>query len=200
MKKEELTALGISEDVAAKVLEINGKDIEHAKAVKDKDIKTLQDERDGYKTRAETAEATLQNFDGIDPQKIQSELQTWKDKAAAAEKDFNAKITQRDQRDWIKGQLDTYGVTSPYARSAIQAECMDEKSGLKWKDGAFFGFDEYMKKAKEKDPGLYQTDEEKAEAEKQKQQQEKAPAFTGPAGDGKTGGDGKKPFTVPTVF
>lgn len=200
MKKEELTALGISEDVAAKVMEINGKDIEHAKAVKDKDIKTLQDERDGYKTRAETAEATLQNFDGIDPQKIQSELQTWKDKAAAAEKDFNAKITQRDQCDWIKGQLDTYGVTSPYARSAIQAECMDEKSGLKWKDGAFFGFDEYMKKAKEKDPGLYQTDEEKAEAEKQKQQQEKAPAFTGPAGDGKTGGDGKNNFSFPLIF
>ena len=199
MKKEELTALGISEDVAAKVLEINGKDIEHAKAVKDKDIKTLQDERDGYKTRAETAEETLKNFEGIDPQKIQTELQSWKDKASAAEKDFNAKITQRDQRDWIKGQLDTYGVTSPYARSAIQAECMDEKSGLKWKDGAFFGFDEYMKKAKEKDPGLYQTEDEKAEAEKQKQQKENAPAFTGPTGDGKVG-DGKKTFTVPAVW
>lgn len=48
MKKEELVALGIAEDVAAKVLEINGKDIEHAKSVKDKEIKTLQDERDGY--------------------------------------------------------------------------------------------------------------------------------------------------------
>lgn len=200
MKKEELTALGISEDVAAKVLEINGKDIEHAKDVKDKDIKTLQNERDGYKTRAETAEATLQNFDGIDPQKIQSELQSWKIKASAAEKDFNAKITQRDQRDWIKEQLDTYGVTSPYARSAIQAECMDEKSGLKWKDGAFFGFDEYMKKAKEKDPGLYQTAEEKAEAEKQKKQQENAPAFTGPTGDGKPGGDGKKTAKAPAFF
>ena len=200
MKKEELTALGISEDVAAKVLEINGKDIEHAKTVKDKDIKTLQDERDGYKTRAETAEETLKNFEGIDPQKIQTELQSWKDKASAAEKDFNAKITQRDQRDWIKAKLDKYGVTSRFARDAIQTECMDEKTGLKWKDGAFFGFDEYMKKAKEEDPSLYQTDEEKAEAEKQKQQQEKAPAFTGPTGDGKTGGDGKKPFTVPTVF
>ena len=200
MKKEELTALGISEDVAAKVLEINGKDIEHAKAVKDKDIKTLQDERDGYKTRAETAEATLQNFEGIDPQKIQTELQSWKDKASAAEKDFNAKITQRDQRDWIKAKLDKYGVTSRFARDAIQTECMDEKTGLKWKDGAFFGFDEYMKKAKEEDPSLYQTDEEKAEAEKQKQQQEKAPAFTSPTGDGKPGGDGKNNFSFPLIF
>lgn len=199
MKKEELTALGIAEDVAAKVLEINGKDIEHAKAVKDKEIQTLMDERDGYKTRAETAEGTLQKFEGIDPQKIHDELQSWKDKASAAERDYTAKITQRDQRDWIREKLDKYGVSSPFSRSAIQTECMDEKSGLKWKDGAFFGFDEYMKKAKEKDPGLYQTDEERAEAEKQKQQKENAPAFTGPTGDGKVG-DGKKTFTVPAVW
>lgn len=200
MKKEELTALGISEDVAAKVLEINGKDIEHAKSVKDKEIKSLQDERDGYKTRAETAEGTLKNFEGIDPEKIQTELQSWKDKAAAAEKDYNAKITQRDQRDWIRGKLDSYGVSSPFARDAIATECMAESTGLKWKDGAFFGFDEYMKKAKEKDPGLYKTKEEQEEEEKKKQQQEKAPQFTGSTGDGKPGGDGKKPFTVPSIF
>lgn len=200
MKKEELTAIGIAEDVAAKVLEINGRDIEHAKAVKDKEIKSITDERDEFKTRAETAEGTLRNFEGIDPQKIQAELQSWKDKAATAEKDYTAKITQRDQRDWIKGKLDSYGVASPYARDAIVSECMADSTGLKWKDGEFFGFDEYMQKAKEKDPSLYQTAEEKAEEDKKKQQQENAPKFTGPAGDGNPGGDGKKPFTVPRIF
>lgn len=197
MKKEELVALGIAEDVAAKVLEINGKDIEHAKSVKDKEIKSLQDERDGYKTRMETAEATLKGFDGIDPEKLQGEVKSWQEKAAQAEKDFNSKITQRDQQDWIKGQLDTYGVTSPFARSALIAECMSESSGLKWKDGAFFGFDEFMKKAKEKDSGLYQTEEEKKTAEEAAKAAAKAPKFTGPAG-GKTGT--KEEFKVPTLW
>lgn len=197
MKKEELTALGISEDVAAKVLEINGKDIEHAKSVKDKDIKALQDERDGYKSRAETAETTLQSFEGIDPQKIQSELQTWKDKASAAEKDYNAKITQRDQRDWLKGKFDEYGVASPYARKQLEAECMAEGSGCAWKDGAFFGFDDFMKAAKAKDASLYMTAEEKAEAEKAEKLKDKAPTFTGPTGDPAPAPD---KFTPPKIF
>ena len=68
MKKEELVALGISEETAAKVLEINGKDIEHAKGVvttaKDKTIADLTTERDDFKTRLTTAETTLKGFEG----------------------------------------------------------------------------------------------------------------------------------------
>ena len=79
MKKEELVALGITEDVAAKVLEMNGKDIEHAKGVvttaKDKTISDLTTERDDFKTRLTNAEETLKSFEGIDPQKIQQEIQ-----------------------------------------------------------------------------------------------------------------------------
>ena len=74
MKKEELIALGISEEVAAKVMAINGADIEHAKAAKDKERKPIEDERDGYKTRAEAAEETLKSFDGIDPATVKQEV------------------------------------------------------------------------------------------------------------------------------
>ena len=44
MKKEELTALGLTDEQAGKILAINGNDIEHAKAVKDKEIGTLTEE------------------------------------------------------------------------------------------------------------------------------------------------------------
>ena len=198
MKKEELTALGISEEVSAKVLEINGKDIEHAKSAKDKERKSVEDERDGYKTRAETAEETLKSFEGIDPAKLQDEIKTWKNKAEQAEKDYTAKITRRDQRDWLNAQCDTYGIKSPYARSAILAECMDVEKGLKWKDGAYLGFGDYMKSAKEKDPGLYETEEERKKRETEEAAEEGAPRFTGPA-DNKHGGGGE-PFTVPKIF
>ena len=187
MKKEELVALGITEDVAAKVLEMNGKDIEHAKGVvtaaKDKTISDLTTERDDFKTRLTNAEETLKSFEGIDPQKIQQEIQDYKKRAEDAEADFAKKMTARDQKDWIKTKLDEYGVASPYARKQLEAECMSAESGLTWKDGAFFGFDDFMKKAKESDNGLYMTAEEKEKAAKEEELKKKSPFFSGPAGN-----------------
>lgn len=171
MKTEELTAIGLSEEQATQVLAIHGKDIEKHK----KTITTLETEKEGLKGQLSTAEAALQKFEGIDPQQIQQEIQTYKEQAEAAQKNFQAQITARDQRDWLKQKFDTYGVTSPYARKQLEAECMAEGSGLTWKDGAYFGFDDYMKAAKEKDKSLYLTDEEKKALEK-------APKFTGPNG------------------
>jgi DNA repair exonuclease SbcCD ATPase subunit len=197
MKTAELTAIGLTEEQATQVLVMNGKDIESAKAAKDKVIADLTGERDDYKDRLETAETTLKGFEGIDPQKIQQEVQTYKQQAEDAEKDFAKKILQRDQADWLKGKLDEYGVASPYARKQLIMEITDETNGLKWKDGAFMGLDDYMKSAKEKDGNLYQTAEEKAAAEKAAAEAAKAPKFTGPTGDSK--GDGDK-FVPPKIF
>lgn len=197
MKTEELTALGLTDEQAKQVHALNGKDIEAAKAAKDKAIDDLKAERDGLQTRLGTAEDTLKKFEGIDPQKIQQEIQDWKQKAEDAKADFTKQMTQRDQKDWIKSKLDEYGVSSPYARSAITAECMSPSAGLTWKDGAFFGFDDFMKAAKQKDAGLYQTAEEKAAAEKAGKQKEKAPAFTGPTGNH---GSGSEKYTPPKIF
>ena len=69
---------------------------------------------------------------------------------------------------------------------------------LPWKDGAFLGFDDHMKAAREKDKTLYQTAKEKAEAEKAKGQQEKAPYFTGRAGNHNTQ-PGEK-YVPPKIF
>ena len=194
MKTEELTAIGLTEEQASQVLAMNGKDIEKHK----KQITTLEGERDAANAQLAEANATLKKFEGIDPQQIQTELQTYKTKAEEAEKNYNRQITQRDQRDWINSKLDEYGVTSPYARRQLTSDCMAEDSGLSWKDGAFFGFDDFMKAAKTKDNGLYQTAEEKAEAEKAAALKDKAPTFTGPTGDPTPGTD--KKFTPPKVF
>lgn len=193
MKTEELTAIGLTEEQATQVLAINGKDIEKHKTR----ITALEGERDNYKTQLDTANATLKKFEGIDPTKIQEEIQTYKDQAEKAEKDYNHQITQRDQKDWIGKKLDEYGVTSPFARRQLTSDIMAEDSGLSWKDGAFFGFDDFMKAAKEKDNSLYQTAEEKAAAEKAAALKNKAPTFTGPAGDPEPP---TKKFTPPKVF
>lgn len=193
MKTEELTAIGLTEEQATQVLAIHGKDIERHK----KSITALETERDDLKGRLDTAESTLKSFEGIDPAKIQQEVQTYKQQAEDAEKRFAAQITQRDQRDWLKGKFDEYGVASPYARKQLETECMAEGSGCAWKDGAFFGFDDFMKAAKAKDNSLYMTAEEKAEAEKAAKLKDKAPTFTGPTGDPASKSD---KYTPPKIF
>jgi len=209
MKTAELTALGITEEVATQILAINGKDIENAKATvttaKDKEIAALTTERDGLQSQLDTAAATLKKFEGIDPEQIQTELQTYKTQAEEAEKKFTREITTRDQKAWLTAKLDEYGVKSPLARRQITADVMSETDGLKWqpeKDGkpaTFFGFDDYMKAAKAEDPALYQTAEEKAEAEKKAELEKKAPAFTGPTGD-EGGSQGAAKYTPPKIF
>ena len=117
--------------------------------------------------------------------------------------------------------MEEYGVTSPYARKQLMAECMDEKSGLKWKgadtgfygfddfmkgaDTGFYGFDDFMKDAKKADPSLYQSAEEKAASEKEAQEAAKtaeaaknAPKFTSPAAQPASGGKSAPP--PPIIF
>lgn len=209
MKTEELTALGISEEVAAKVLAINGKDVEHAKSTvgeaKQKEIDKLTGERDGLQAKLDTATATLEKFKDIDPDQIQSELKTYKERAEKAEQDYARGITERDQKDWLKRKLDEYGVKSPLARKQIMREVMSPEDGLKWqpekgdKPAAFYGFDDYMKAAKAEDETLYLTAEEKAAAEQQEDLEKDGPEFTGPAGD-KPGAGGKERYTPPKIF
>lgn len=165
-----------------------------------KAVGKLESERDGYKTQlAELQEAT-KGFEGMDAEKVKAEIANLKKKAEDAEKSFNAQITARDQRDWLKGKLEEYGVTSPYARKQLMAECMDEKSGLKWKgaDTGFYGFDDFMKDAKKADPSLYQSAEEKAEAAKTAEAAKNAPKFTSPATQPANGGKSAPP--PPIIF
>lgn len=194
MKTEQLTELGLTEEQAAKVLVLNGLSIEKHKKRAD----LLETEKQDLAGRLQTAEQTLEGFKGIDPEKIQQEIDGYKQKAENAEKNFASQMKARDQRDWLKEQFDKYGVSSPFARRQLESDCMSE-DGLKWdeKNKTFFGFDDFMKSAKEKDAGLYQTQEEKEAAEKEAQQNENKPKFTGSLNS--RGGDDKK-YVPPKIF
>lgn len=194
MKTEQLTELGLTEEQATKVLALNGLSIEKYKKRAD----LLETEKQDLAGRLQTAEQTLEGFKGIDPEKIQQEIDGYKQKAENAEKNFASQMKARDQRDWLKEQFDKYGVSSPFARRQLESDCMSE-DGLKWdeKNKTFFGFDDFMKLAKEKDAGLYQTQEEKEAAEKEAQQNENKPKFTGSLNP--RGGDDKK-YVPPKIF
>lgn len=121
---------------------------EHNKA-----ITKIELERDAEKERADTAEDTLKTFEGIDPAKIQEELNTWKQKVENAEKDYADKIYQRDFEDALKTALAEYEFSSEAAKKSISAEVVG--AGLKLKDGKILGFSDLMAQLKEADESAF---------------------------------------------
>ena len=180
------------------LLDIHSADVTKKNKALEKQVTDLTTDRDNLQDQLTKANEALTGFEGIDPAKLKEEVEKYKKAAKDAENDFKTKMTQRDQKDWLKGKMDEYDVTSPYARAQLISEIMSEESGLKWKDNAFFGFDDFMKAAKEKDSSLYKTAEEKDAEAKKQEQEEKAPAFTGPTGG--TNGDGGKKYVPPKIF
>lgn len=125
-----------------------------------KTLSKVEGERDNWKSRAETAEATLKKFDGIDPDNIKTELDTWKQKAADAEKDFNDKIYERDFADALKSALEDVKFSSEAAKKAVMADI--KAAGLKLKDGKILGLNDLLEQMKKDDASAFVDDDQQA--------------------------------------
>lgn len=147
-----------------------------------KKLTAAETDRDNYKGQLDTANETLEKFKDIDPEKISDEVKKYKEEAENARKDADARILERDQRDWLNNKLgkDGYNVKSPRAKDSLISDILSGKTGAKWdaKTQQFFGIDDLMKSEKEKDASLYETEEEKAEAEAKEKAAGSAPKFT----------------------
>lgn len=154
MKKEELQALGLTDEQISKVFELNGKDI---KAEQRKTEKAEQ-ERDQYKERAESAEETLKGFDGVDVEGLNKQITEWKNKAEQAEKDYQQKIYDRDFADALKTELDEIKFSSEAAKKAVTADI--KEAGLKLKDGKILGLGDLIKQIRESDASAFEEDED----------------------------------------
>lgn len=203
MKTEELTALGLSDEQVKGVFALNGTDINELKqqnATLTSERDALKTERDNLTTQLTAANDTLAKFGDSTPESMQAEIQKYKDQMEQLKTDYESQLTARDQSAWIDGKFDEYGVTSPYAKAALKAEIMSKDKGLPWRDGAFFGFDDFMKSAKTKDANLYQTQEEKDAAAKAAEQQEKAPKFMGSLNGNTPPEGGQEKKVIPKVW
>lgn len=142
----------IPEDKQADVKKALSENYKNAKEVA-KTLSKVEGERDNWKERTETAEETLKGFDGIDPANIKSELETWKQKAADAEKEFNAKIYDRDFSDALKAALDNVKFSSEAAKKSVMADI--KEAGLKLKDGKILGLNDLIEQMKQSDASAF---------------------------------------------
>lgn len=118
-----------------------------------KTLSKVEGERDAWKERAETAENTLKSFDGIDPEKIQSEIADWKKKAEDAEKEYNTKIYERDFADALKAELESVKFSSEAAKKAIMSEI--KEAGLTMKNGKILGLNDLIEQMKKEDASAF---------------------------------------------
>lgn len=142
----------IPEDKQADVKKALSEHYKNAKEVA-KTLLKVEGERDSWKERAETAEETLKGFDGIDPANVKTELETWKQKAADAEKEFNAKIYDRDFSDALKAALDDVKFSSEAAKKSVMADI--KEAGLKLKDGKILGLNDLIEQMKQSDASAF---------------------------------------------
>lgn len=140
-------------------------------------VSKLENDRDRWKDQAETAAETLKSFEGIDPEKIQSEIADWKKKAEDAEKDAQAKIYERDFADALKSEMEGYKFTSEAAKKSIMGEI--KAAGLKLKDGKILGLSDLIEQIKAKDASAFVDEhQEQLEAEKARFTQPRKPGAT----------------------
>ena len=142
----------------------------------------LETERDTWKEKAETAEATLKGFEGVDLETMQQDLADWKKKAEVAEKNAQAQLYERDFSDALKTEFEGIKFSSEAAKRAIMAEIKD--AGLKLKDGKILGLNDLITQMKEKDASAFVDDE-------QIKAQQNTARFTQPIGRAQPAG-GKK--------
>lgn len=149
MKTDDLKNVGLTEEQISFVMAENGKDVNKAK----KDFDTVSADRDNWKNQAETAQNTLTKFDGIDPEKIDSEIADWKKKAKDAEEMYTAKIREREFEDALKTELDNVKFSSEAAKRSVMTDI--KAAGLKLIDGKILGLKDLLEQMKEKDASAF---------------------------------------------
>jgi DNA repair exonuclease SbcCD ATPase subunit len=115
MKKEDLVALGLSEEQIAEIQKLNGKDI----AKEQEKIARIEAERDNYKSQLDTAHEALKKFEGIDVDKLQGEIQKLQKDLQDAETKHQADLADRDFNVLLDSQINALGAKNAKAVKAL---------------------------------------------------------------------------------
>jgi len=116
-------------------------------------LSKVEGERDTWKERAETAEATLKSFDGVDVDGMKQAIADWKAKAEKAEQDAKAQLYERDFADALKTELESVKFSSEAAKKAIMSEI--KEAGLTMKNGKILGLNDLLEQMKKEDASAF---------------------------------------------
>ena len=149
----ELEKLGVqlTDEMKESIKKNIGEEV-YSKGEFEKKVKKAEDERDQFKTRAETAEETLKGFDGKDIETITKERDEWKQKAELTERNYSERLAEREKSDLLKEACENIKFTSESAKRAIMA---DIAKNVTVKDGKLIGFNDLLEDAKKTDASAF---------------------------------------------
>lgn len=124
----------------------------------------LDTEKKGIEKQLKDANTTIKSYKDMDIEKIKQSAADWETKY----NEDTQKLQQQIENDrkafaaerYIAGQK----IKSPLSRKAILQEFMSQN--LEYKDGAFVGAEEYMKKVREQYPDEFEQEEEQKPGKK----------------------------------
>ena len=149
MKKEDLIALGIAEDVADKVLALRGKEITKFQA----DIDAVKQEAETFKTQLTEANTQIESFKGMKkPEEVDAAVAEWKTKYDQAQEESRNQLAQVK----FDHALET-ALTSAKAKNPKTVTALLNRESLKLKDdGTIEGLDTQLTEIKSKNDYLFE--------------------------------------------
>jgi predicted ester cyclase len=152
MKREDLKALGLTDEQIEKVMAENGKDIEKHKSTAD----NAKTELDNLKAQITEANKQIDSFKAMKVEDIQKAANDYKTKFEQAQADATKQVAQLKFDHALEGAL----VTAK-AKNAKAVKALLDIPNLKLKedDGSIIGLDEQLKKVKEANAFLFEEEQ-----------------------------------------
>ena len=172
MKKEELIALGIDEEVAKQIMSINGKDIEKAKSSAEKDseklnqkIQNLESELNSKDELINNYNSEIEKFKGMDIDSIKNKVaeleqanKDYESQLKTSKEEFESQMKAKEYDFAVKEFVSQHKFASDFTKNAFIEDF--KKQGLKLDEtGKFLGADDYIKGFQEKNAGVFVVEE-----------------------------------------
>ena len=116
MKTEELKQIGLSDEQIKEVFKLNGADVNAAKESAKAEAKP---QIDNLNSQLQTATESLKKFEGIDPAKLQTEIQNLNTKLATQKADYEKQIADRDFNSLLDSTIVSLGGKNTKAIGAL---------------------------------------------------------------------------------
>jgi predicted nucleic acid-binding Zn-ribbon protein len=151
MKREDLKALELADDVIDTIMALHGKDVEATKTA----VETAKAELSGLKKQLEDANAQIKSFEGMDIDGVKKAAADWEAKAKQAETDAQATIDALRFDHALESAL-----TGAKAKSVKAVRALLSTDDLKLSEsGEIIGLDKQLEALKSDNDFLFEADE-----------------------------------------
>ena len=101
MKREELKELGLSDENVTKVLDMHHAEIDPV----NEELKKVKDDLEVAQYKVKKTEESLKKFEGIDPEKLQGEVEALKGEIQKKDEEHAKELADRDFNDLISSSI-----------------------------------------------------------------------------------------------